>query len=193
MDQETELVVAKTLAALLAQAIYEMSVSAGWCKGEVSLTGPEVLLLASDISTELRRLAAVEAELAALRDQEPVAWRGNVSGTLFPTMTSVEKYLTRPESVQPLYAAPISPSLETLDKPARVRGVVFGPGVKVITVIQAAQHCFEEYVPEDAPGIQQEILRGLHNLARPSAVELQATEVGIPEPVTELLNPAQPI
>lgn len=55
----------------------------------------------------------------------------------------------------------LPPMQETLDKPARVRGVVFGTGVKIMTVIKAAQRCFEEYVPENAPGIREEILRGL--------------------------------
>jgi hypothetical protein len=55
-----------------------------------------------------------------------------------------------------------TPQSETkLDKPARVRGVVFNTGVNIMTVIHAAQRCFEEYVPEDAAGIKEEILRGL--------------------------------
>ena len=161
----------------------------------------EIKLAAAEIE-----LATANANLAALRGQEPVYASDNLEYSSQGMGCGLEDrgITDRYEAMQygwdeaiesmdragPFYTAPVPSALETLDKPARVRGVVFGPGVKVITVIQAAQRCAEEYVPEDAPGIQQEILRGLHNLARPSAVELQAAEIGIPVPVTELINPA---
>jgi hypothetical protein len=55
----------------------------------------------------------------------------------------------------------IEPSEQKLDKPARVRGVIFNAGVNVMTVVHAAQRCFEEYSPGDAVAVREEILQGL--------------------------------